>query len=547
LLNFAAVTTICGASQWIRLSSPNFDIDTDAGERTAAEILRRFETARRAFSPRDSLPVRVLAFSSEKDYAELRPAANVIGYYQSGPDRDYIVMQLAGPDSARVILHEYTHLVLNHNSAVLPQWLEEGLAEFFSTMTAANGRIRLGAPINAHLRLLRSQPWLDARELGAVDKNSPVYNEGDKTGLFYAQSWALAHMLYASPEYAGKLDLFSAALARGEPQERAFISAYGKTMERVVSSLRAYLEAPLPWVEVDGSTGSSGESIRTRALTEAETAETRAEAALASGKAEVARRLLDAVLRKRPDAPEALSGLATLALREKRLDDAARLFERAMAAGARDGRTLFEYAMVLRDTGGARERVTVYLQKAVAATPALAEAHFILGVRLSEDGRFDGAIEHLRRATEILPRQTYFWHALAYAHYQLENVDLSREAARRARNAARTEQEIKMAESALRLSDPSNAPVKKPAVSTPSSWENMKGDARVEGRLSRVDCGGTPRLHVGGMVLEVKQPGRVVIRGIGGVRAELQCGAQNVPVLVEFLSATLEVTAIEFR
>jgi len=541
------VTNAFSASAWVRLSSAHFEIYTDAGERTGVEILRRFETARRVFSPKDSVPVRVFAFANSKDYEELRPAATVIGFYQSGPDRDYIAMELRATEASRVVLHEYTHLILNHNSAALPQWLEEGLAEFYSTMTTSSGRIRLGAPVRPHLQRLREETWLPASALAAVDKNSPSYNEAEMNGLFYAQSWALAHMLYVSPRYAGRLDVFSAALAAGQSQESAFFSAYGKSMEKVMADLRTYLDKPLPWAEVDGSTDLEGMAIERHALSEGEEAEARADLALASGRLPAARRLLERAAVRHPDSREVLSGLAMLAMREKRMDDARRYFERAIEADANDGRTLFEYAMLLRDTAGDRDRVTEYMEKAVKASPDLAEAHFLLGVRKSDEGRFDASVEHLRRATELLPRQAYFWHALAYSYHKLGNAARSREAAYRARNAARSEQETKMAEAALRLSDPGVQAPQKPPVTTPSSWENLKGDAKVEGRLNRVDCGETPRLFVAGMVLEARQPNRIVLSGVGGAKAELRCGPQDISVMVEYVAATKEVTAIEFR
>jgi hypothetical protein len=40
-----------------------------------------------------------------------------------------------------------------------------------------------------------SQHWLDWNTLFAVDRESPYYNELDKMSIFYAQSWALTHML----------------------------------------------------------------------------------------------------------------------------------------------------------------------------------------------------------------------------------------------------------------------------------------------------------------------------------------------------------------
>ena len=43
--------------------------------------------------------------------------------------------------------------------------------------------------------LLKNTTLMPLRELKAVDHTSGVYNEGDRRGVFYAESWALMHYL----------------------------------------------------------------------------------------------------------------------------------------------------------------------------------------------------------------------------------------------------------------------------------------------------------------------------------------------------------------
>ena len=43
--------------------------------------------------------------------------------------------------------------------------------------------------------MLSRFPLLPIEQLIRVDRNSSLYNEGDRRSVFYAQSWALAHML----------------------------------------------------------------------------------------------------------------------------------------------------------------------------------------------------------------------------------------------------------------------------------------------------------------------------------------------------------------
>ena len=75
--------------------------------------------------------------------------------------------------------------------------MNEGLAGYYSTFQVRpDGRSALmGGLIIPHLQLLQTERLLSLRELLAVDQDSPMYNEGARRSVFYAQSWALVHLL----------------------------------------------------------------------------------------------------------------------------------------------------------------------------------------------------------------------------------------------------------------------------------------------------------------------------------------------------------------
>jgi hypothetical protein len=62
-------------------------------------------------------------------------------------------------------------------------------------MEARGPQVKIGVLINRHILTLRLKQMLEFKLLFAVDHNSPDYHEKDKMGIFYAESWALAHML----------------------------------------------------------------------------------------------------------------------------------------------------------------------------------------------------------------------------------------------------------------------------------------------------------------------------------------------------------------
>jgi hypothetical protein len=344
-------------------------------------VLSRFEQARhvftRLFPPfSGELPCRVFVFASERDYNQVRPGPVVAGFYQSGPDRDYIAMLDRAPEPYRVVFHEYTHLVLNHSAAKLPPWLEEGLAEFFSTMAPKDGAVTVGYPVRMHLDLLASTRWLTADQLGAVTKDSPEYNERSKVGLFYAESWALTHMLILSPAYRGRLSKLLDGIAAGQPAAKAFEAAFGRTMDQAVGDLRPHLsqdwhliEVPLPPFEKDADPKVSPVTLEQVMID-------KAELLMIMGRNDDAAKLFEEVAHKFPDKPAAETGLATLAVRAQRYDEAVSRFDRAIQKGASDGSTFFEYAMLLRDTKAPAARVDEFLHKTVEVSPGFCRSAF---------------------------------------------------------------------------------------------------------------------------------------------------------------------------
>ena len=106
--------------------------------------------------------------------------------------------------SLRTIFHEYVHVVIDNLSQAMPVWLNEGLAEYYSTFQVDEGgrRAVVGRLIPSHLQLLNERRHLSIAELLAVETSSASYNEGERQTLFYAQSWALVHMLVSGARIA---------------------------------------------------------------------------------------------------------------------------------------------------------------------------------------------------------------------------------------------------------------------------------------------------------------------------------------------------------
>ena len=125
-------------------------------------------------------------------------------------------MHISGADLYRIVYHEYTHLLLRHAGYKVPVWFNEGTAELFSTADVTKTEVRVGDLIPAHVLTLRDDRILDLPALTSVGHDSPYYNERGKTGIFYAESWALVHMLNFAPEYRAGLANFIEMILGGK-------------------------------------------------------------------------------------------------------------------------------------------------------------------------------------------------------------------------------------------------------------------------------------------------------------------------------------------
>ncbi len=545
------------AGEWIRVASPGVEVLTDAGEKTGRRLLARFEQIREIFVKRDWTgggapdgrlwPVRAFAFASEHEFDAYRDSPLILGFYANGGERDYIALY-AGSAAARVAFHEYVHLVLNHSTIKLPAWLEEGTAEFYSTLEIEAAQVREGLPIESHAALLSRAGWLTARELAAVTSASPYYTERDRAGVFYAESWALVHMLNLSPTWRDGMPRFLQLLREERPPAEAFRGAFGRTMDRALSDLPDYLRRMSSAVMKTSIEARA--NPRVRQLTRVDAAIERAGLALVLRRPQVARSLIE----KLPESAESVAGLGGVELSEGHVDTARRDFERAMALGSSDASMYFEYAMLERDAAAAPQRVHDLLKTVVTVNPAFADANYLLGVEETDGGSYPAAVEHLRQAVQVRPRRADYWHALAYAQWKLGRRQDALQSAHRALAAAEGDAQAHSAEAMAALAqEASAAPTlpKRPSVITPPSWENRKGDARIEGTLTRVDCeGDSARLHVGDgrntVTVEIHHPTEVeLVNAQPGY--QLSCGAQTLRVVIEYVAAQREVTRIEFR
>uniref|UniRef100_Q01UR5 DUF1570 domain-containing protein n=1 Tax=Solibacter usitatus (strain Ellin6076) TaxID=234267 RepID=Q01UR5_SOLUE len=538
---------------WLKITSANFELYTTAGERSGRDLIKHFEQVRSFFTQAfgahlaAARPARIIAFRNEKEYQPYRPGEFASAFYQPGAVHDFIVMSGASSEHYPVAIHEYTHLMIHQSGMDLPPWLNEGLAELYSSLGPRGAKILVGQVIPGRIQVLNSDKWIPLATLLNVDHNSPYYNEKSRAGMFYAESWALVHMLNLEPRYRPHLNALALALKDATP-EAAFAKAYGLRIDQIETALREYFHATTIHAElfnvqlpksVDAPEIEAGAALPARiALAELD-GNTR-------GRGDQARKAWEQLANDFPQSPEVEAGWAEFAWQQRKLDDSAAHFARAVTLGCKEESSLLLYARVLGYNRLDKDAAAV-LQKAAALYPDSNEINLELGatlVRTASYGPALGALVSVKKVTTAAQAFRLYYN-LAYAQYRLGDPARARESLAKAREFTKIPAEISSLDhlgeainrptAAHPAADSDEAPrmVRRPPLPVKEEPETPAAPSipQAEGTLENMECGTLARLHVridGALkIFIIPDPTKVSIRNGAGEPVQLQCGPQS--------------------
>jgi VWFA-related protein len=336
--------------RWLRIPSADFEVFSSASEGYTRETLKHFERVRSFFEqamgsfPAKMDPIRIIVFGSKKEFDPYRLNESAVAYYTQVRGRDYIVLGDSTAEAFPIATHEFCHLIAQHAGLNLPVWLNEGLAEVYSTMKPQGDKVVVGMIIPARLRALGFEKSISLATLLTVDRNSPFYNEKDKAGVFYDESWALTHMLQLSLAYGPKFTSVIEAIRTGTPSGKALETIYGKTLTEIENDLRSYVR------------GNSFRGSVFPIKVENQTARADVEPAAAfdvklalldltnrPGRQDETRQELEALTGSDPKRPEPYVSLGYLAMSTGHTEDASKHFRKALELGSRNPNMLWDY------------------------------------------------------------------------------------------------------------------------------------------------------------------------------------------------------------
>jgi len=273
------------ASDWVRVETRNFIVYGETGENRVREVASEFERFREALGrvipgadTPAAVPTLVIVFGSQNAFSPYRPRFNgkpisLGGYFYANEDTNIVSFpDVDRAQSLRTIFHEYVHLVLANVMHGLPVWLSEGLAEYYSTFDMLdNGRRAVvGRTVVSHHQLLNQRRLMPIAELLAIDTSSSDYNEGTRQSLFYAQSWALVHMLVSDATSRAALGEYTKLVGSGVASAQAWAQVFGQqNMEQRLSryvgqehlnALAYQFDREIPKVKSDSTVVSSADA-----------------------------------------------------------------------------------------------------------------------------------------------------------------------------------------------------------------------------------------------------------------------------------------------
>jgi Tfp pilus assembly protein PilF len=381
----------------------------------------------------------VVVFRSRSEFLPFVPSQDVYGLFfprspiDLDPEPTFLTSEKLDLQNRVILTHELTHRFLARILGPMPMWLNEGLAEYYSTAHAENGKAIVGEPnllrgfttfpvpfaldLGTHKRVflplrmatppstLMTLNPLDFRvteeDVGGNKLVASVVNESR-----YLSSWAFVHMLLnGPPEYAER---FGKALEGATERDvgDTFSEAFaGVPLQKIDRDFAKYLTSEgKQHFRTDFRPPAAGR-VDTRELLDTDIAITLAR--LSGGKNETGK-WLEQALAIEPSSPRVVLLMARYRHLTGQYAESRKAYEKLLRGSPDDADALYGYGALLADddAGWAPNVRTTDLPSVVARLAKVARSYSQLNFLASEwvtAGRAKSALDVGRKACELEP------------------------------------------------------------------------------------------------------------------------------------------------
>ena len=429
--------------KWINLTTKNFNIISNADEGQTRKLALKLEQFHYVFTklfnlPPRPIPTTVMVFKSDGSFKPYKPLyngkpSNVAGYFQPGHDENLIAVDISANDQRpmSVIFHEYTHLLTSSTPREWPLWLKEGLAELYSSFEVKGNEVSLGIPIDNHVFLLRENKFVPLQALLNVHHDSPVYNEREKQGIFYAQSWALCHYIMYGDKSSRQPQMVNYAklINQGVEPDRAFTQAFKVDATTMEKELRRYIGNNSYNGTIFTLTSAEGEKeISVRAISDAEAQSYLGNLLARTDRLDEGEALFKQAVALDPELPRSYEGLGFVAMRRNHIDEALGYFKQAATHGSKNHLAHYYYAEALQRqalgsmTPELAHKIAEELKTSITIMPGFAYSYLALGfLSLTTGENLKEGIDFVQTAMKLEPQNRQF--ALTRAQLQVRMRD----------------------------------------------------------------------------------------------------------------------------
>jgi tetratricopeptide (TPR) repeat protein len=479
---FAGLPAHAADQHWQRVSSDHFTVVTDGAEKPAHDVVVHFEQMRAIFGQllsrsklRMSKPMQIIALHADNDYRQLAPqidgkAINSAGFWLSGKDRIFVVLNLSQPDPWRAVEHQFAHYMLSFNYPPTPPWFDEGFAEYFASLNLTAKSAELGSdpelkPSNqtdllghqvdinnqkSLTEILQNPVWLAWPDLLTMKNRAVNGQEGTHHTLFYAQSWILVHFLLNKDKMSELGKYFGLVEIQRTPVDQAVQQAFGMSVAQLDQEVKAYFHSLTPLFTaldeshrpnaplIPQSTNQTalpfslddvGTSSKSLPVPEAQGLVDEMELRIPERRQQAFERLQKLIADAKTETAVAHRALSWAYVQKGDTSQAFEELNAAVKLNANDPWTRFGMALASYLSGqqGARVQGLANMMESLHIVineyPDFAEAYNMLGWARLAGGGGNAAVESMKQAVQLSPRDEEYQLRLARAYLAAKKFD----------------------------------------------------------------------------------------------------------------------------
>ena len=515
---------------WIEIQSPHFTVFSNAGEYEGQKTALQFEEIRSLFEqiyPKFRVdpgkPTIVFAIKNEDSlklfipsYGQNTKAARLSGFYNPGYSKNFAVVRTdirgTGPLGFRSLYHEYTNAFFRSNLRGLPLWLEVGLGEYYGNTEIESKSANVGMANVDQLRILKENTVLPIDQLVTIDSTSPFYNTRDHAGIFHAESWALVHYLYNSPDLRDQnlVNKYLTALHVTDDPIEAVRQVFGD-LKKFNEKLDSYVLQPaFTYQRIPLEVKISEKNFTARRLSPAEGILAQADFLLRNNHRPEALELLHEVEKLNAATPGYHSELGHYQFLQSDYSNAEKELQLALADNSNDISALTDMAFLyLRRDGYTKDstpKIRAELETILSLNPDFAPAHAFLSVAYIQDPDKDlnKALNAAIHASNLEPGNLSYFIGIGKVYLAEGRISDARKVADTAQKLATGSNDRSITTSFAKqieytVSHPQepgsvkHAPDEPPADTAPGS-NSAEATAHAEGQITELLCGRPPEV-----------------------------------------------------